>query len=132
MTSERRISSDILAETINVFNELMIQSTINDSEEYDAESNPNINPKVATYTPNRNYPNKLFINRIIPEITPGAIPPIDQTITEEDAGTGEILKLRQTILLKDIVTDAAHSGARISQNSWGHKQDGQGRHHTRV
>ena len=36
VTSERRISSDMLAETINGFNELTIQSTINDSEEDDA------------------------------------------------------------------------------------------------
>ena len=36
VTSERRISSEILAETINGFNELTIQSTINDSEKDDA------------------------------------------------------------------------------------------------
>ena len=35
--NERRISSDILAETIKVFNGLTIQSTINDSEYYDSE-----------------------------------------------------------------------------------------------
>ena len=36
VTSERQIYFDMLAETINVFNELTIQSTINDSEEDDA------------------------------------------------------------------------------------------------
>ena len=55
VTNERRISSDILAETIKVFNGLTIQSTINDSEYYgseedDAAINPNRDPKVATHT----------------------------------------------------------------------------------
>ena len=59
MTSERQISSDIMAKTINGFNELTIQSTINDSayydsEEYDAESDPNSDPKVATHTSDKN------------------------------------------------------------------------------
>ena len=70
----------MLAETINRFNELTIKSTINNSEEDDAEIDPNRDPKVATYTTNRNSPHKLFIKRLIPEIIPGAIPPIDQTI----------------------------------------------------
>ena len=68
---------DMLAETINVFNKLMIQSTINNSEEDDAESDPNIDPKVATYNTNGNYPHKLILNWIIPKIIPGAIVPID-------------------------------------------------------
>ena len=55
-TSERRISSDNLAETINGFNEFTTQSTINDSEEDDAERYPNSNPKVATYTTKGNSP----------------------------------------------------------------------------
>ena len=81
MTNEGRISSEILSETIKGFNGLMIQSTINDSkyydsEEVDAESDPNSNPKVATHTTNRNYEHKLLINRLIPEIIPAAIPPI--------------------------------------------------------
>ena len=37
VTNERRISSDIPAETIKGFNELTIQSTIKDSEYYDSE-----------------------------------------------------------------------------------------------
>ena len=57
-----------MAKTINGFNELTIQSTINDSayydsEEYDAESDPNSDPKVSTYTTKRNYPHKLLTNR---------------------------------------------------------------------
>ena len=52
-TSERLISSEILVETINGFNELAIQLTINDSaycdsEEDDAESDPNSDTKLST------------------------------------------------------------------------------------
>ena len=72
MTSERRTSSNIMAETINIFNELTIQSTIKDSayydsEEDDTERDPNIYPKVANYTTNVNPPHKLFINWLIPD-----------------------------------------------------------------
>ena len=53
---------------INGFNELTIQSTINDSayydsEEDDTESDTNINPKVATYTNNGNSPHKSLTKR---------------------------------------------------------------------
>ena len=82
MTSERRIY------LVNGFNELTIQSTINDSEEDDSEIYPNRDPKVSTYTTNGNYPHKLFINRLIPNIIPGAIRPIDQPITEDVVGIG--------------------------------------------
>ena len=56
--NERRISSNILAETIKVFKGLMLDSTINDSayyhsEEYDAESDPKSDLKVATHTSDR-------------------------------------------------------------------------------
>ena len=55
MTSERRISSNILAETIKGFNGLTIQSTINDSayyysEEDASESYPKSDSLVATHT----------------------------------------------------------------------------------
>ena len=118
VTSERRISLDVLAETINGFNELTIQSTINDSayydsEEDDAERDPNSDPKVATYITNVNPPHKLFINWLIPDIIPGAIPPIDQTITEDAELIGETFEALQTIHSKEIVPDAARSGARI-------------------
>ena len=67
VTSEGRISPDILEETINGFNKLLIQSTIiyflyDNSEKDDAESDPNSVPKVATYTTNRNYPHKILTN----------------------------------------------------------------------
>ena len=83
----------------------MIQSTINDSTYYDSEENgaerdPNSNPKVANNTSggkkrkvtdadttNRNSPRKLLINRLIPEIIPVSIPPIDHTIVENNAGS---------------------------------------------
>ena len=111
VTSEKRISLFMLAEGINEFNELKIQSTIHNSVEDDVESNPNINPKVDIYTSNGNFPYKLFINWLIPEIIPGAIPPIDQMIAEDAAGIRETLEARKTILSKEIVTDAACRGA---------------------
>ena len=93
--NERQISSEILTETIKGFNGLTIQLTTNDSayynsEEDDAEINPNSDPNVATHTSdgkkrkvtdtdtnNGNSPRKLLINRLIPEIIPVIIPPID-------------------------------------------------------
>ena len=59
VTNEGQISSEILAESIKGFNGLTIQSTINDaayydSEEDDAESDPNSDPKVATHTSDKN------------------------------------------------------------------------------
>ena len=97
---------------------MIIQSKINDSEyydseEYDAESDPNRNPKVATYTTNRNSPHKSILNRLISNIIPGTILQIDQKITEDVAVIGETLDKRQTVLSKEIVVDAASSGACI-------------------
>ena len=129
--NERQISSDILEETIKGFNGLTIQSTINDSECYDleeddAESIPNSNPKVSTHTSDvkkrkftdtdttdGNSPHKLLINRLIPEIIPATIPPIDQMIAYDAVGSGETLHARCAILSKDIVLDAACSTARV-------------------
>ena len=85
MTSKKGIYS------INEFNELRIKSTINDSDGDDAESNPSSDPKVATYTTNRKSPQKLFNNRFIPDIIPGAIRPIDQMIMEGVTGIRETL-----------------------------------------
>ena len=53
--NNRQISSDILAETIKVFNGLTLFLTINDSRYYDsdkddAESDPKSNQLVATHT----------------------------------------------------------------------------------
>ena len=127
VTNARSISSDILAETIKGFNGLMIQSTINyyvyyNSEEDDAEINPNSDLKVDTQTSdekkrkvtdtettNGNSPCKLLINRIIPETTPFKILPIDQPIAYDAVGSGEILHARCKIISKDIVTGAARS-----------------------
>ena len=109
---------DILTETIKGFNGLTIQSTINDCayydpEEYNVESDPNRDPKVATHTNNQNSQLKLLINRLIPEIIPAAITPIDQKIAEDAAGIGEILQARHSIISKEIVMDAAPSTVRI-------------------
>ena len=98
---------DVLEKTINGFNELTIQSTINKSEEDDAERNPNSNAKIATYTTNRNSPHKSILNRRIPKIIPGAIRMIDQTITKDVAVTIENLDVRQTVILKEIGMDTA-------------------------
>ena len=83
---------------------MTIQSTIRDSacyslEEHDAVSDPKSDSLVSTHTSdgnerkitdtdttNRNYPHKLILNRLIPNIIPGAICPIDQTITEDVMG----------------------------------------------
>ena len=131
MTNERQISSDILKEMITEFHGLTIQSTIRDSAYYDSEEHNAVSDLksdslVATYTSDRNErkitdtdttngncPHKLILNRFIPKITPGAFRPINQTITDDVVGTGETLKVRQTVLSKEIVTDAARSGVRI-------------------
>ena len=93
--NERQISLDILTETIRGFKRLTRQSTINDSAYYnsdkdDSESDPKRNQVVATHTSdekkrkvtdtdttNRNSPQKLLINRLIPEIIPVVIPSIN-------------------------------------------------------
>ena len=94
VTNERRISSNILAETIKGFKLLTLDSTINDSEYYNSEEDgaeryPKSDQLVATCTSdgkkrkvadtgttNGNSPHKLLINRFIPEIIPVIIPPI--------------------------------------------------------
>ena len=131
VTNERQIVSDILKETIKYFHGLTIQSTISDSayydsEEHDAISNPKSDLLVATHTSignkrkitdndttNGNSPHKLILNRLIPKIIPGTIRTIYQIITEDVARIGDTSDARQTVLSKDIVTDAACSGAHI-------------------
>ena len=111
---------------------LMIDSTRNDStyydlDENDAEEDPKRNPLVATHTSDRNKikftdtdttngnsPRKLLINRLVPEIIPVAILPIDQKIAEDAARSGETLHVRRTILLKEISTDRVCSAAHVS------------------
>ena len=112
---------------------MTLQLTIKDcayyhSEEDDAESDPNSDPKVSTYnsdgkkikvtdtyTTNRNYPPKVLINRLTPDIIPFTTPSIDQKITDDAAGSGETLHARRTILSKEIIMDAARSAARVFQ-----------------
>ena len=118
---------------ITEFHGLTIQSTIRDSAYYDSEEHNAVSDLksdslVATYTSDRNErkitdtdttngncPHKLILNRFIPKITPGAFRPIHQTITDDVVGTGETLKVRQTVLSKEIATDATCSDARIFQ-----------------
>ena len=54
-------------------------------------------------------------NRFVPKIIQDAIRPIDQLVTEDVTRIRETLGTRQPVLPKEIVTDAAHSGARIFQ-----------------
>ena len=114
MTSERRISLDILAETINGFNQLTIQSTVNDSEYYDseennAESDPNSDKKLATYTTNGNFPHKLLTNREIPAIVQGVIPLVKQTTADLFATSRRTLHVVRSVLHKEIVTGVPRS-----------------------
>ena len=120
---------DILAETIKGFKGLTLQLTINhyayhNSEEDEAEKDPTSYSKVATHisdrkkipdtdTTNGNYPHKLLINRLIPDIIPVIIPPIDQTISNGVAASGGNLHARRMILSKEIVADVAHSAAHV-------------------
>ena len=68
---------------------------------------------MITYNTNGNVPQKLFNNRFIPKIIPGAIYTIDQLVTEDVQGIRETLDARHMVLSKEIVQDAAHSGAHI-------------------
>ena len=95
-----------------------INNSINDSEELvhavsDPKSDPSINPKVATYTTNDKFTQKLLIGRFVAKIIPAAICPVDQLVTEDPLGIRDILGSCQTVLPKAIVTDAASCGARI-------------------
>ena len=131
VANERRISLGSLTEMLKGFNRLTLQSTINDSADDHsnknvAKSDPKSDPLVATHTSdgkkrkvtdtdttNRNSPHKLLINRLIPDIIPDAIPPVDQTVAEDATGSGETLHAHCMILSKEIVTDAAHSAVHV-------------------
>ena len=143
VTYEGQIASGILAETIKYFKGCRIQSTISDSthsnsdeqvdaisdseeqvyaisdyeEMVDAASDPKSdtsrNPKVATHTTNGNLAQKLLKNWFVPKIIQGKIRLIDQLVMEDVPVIRETLGARQKVLLKEIVTDAAHSGAHI-------------------
>ena len=110
---------------------MTLQSTINNSsyfcsDENDVESDPKSDQVVVTHTSdgkkikftdtdttNRNSPHKLLINRLIPDIIPVFIPPINQMTTDWVADSGGTFHAVSKILSKDIVTDAARSAARV-------------------
>ena len=124
----------ILTETIKEFKRCKIQATISDSAHSNSEeqvdtinnseelvdavsnpkSNPNSNPKVPTYTTNRNFPQKILKNWFILKIIQGEILPIDQLVTEDMLGILETLAERQTVLPKYIITYEVCSGVHIS------------------
>ena len=79
----------------------------------DAESDLSKDPKVATHTNNRNFAQKLLKNQFVPKIIQGAISPIDQLVTKDVPVIRETLRALQMVLSKKIITDVAHSGARI-------------------
>ena len=66
-----------------------------------------------TDTTKGNSPHKLSINRLIPEITPVVITLVNQTTADGVAASGGTLHAVRTVLLKDIVPDAAHSAAHV-------------------
>ena len=106
---------------------MTIDSTIKDSAYYnsdedDTESDPNTDLLVATHTidgkkrkvtdtdtTNGNSPHKLLINWTTPVI----ILPIEPPITDGVTAVRGTLHARQMIASKEIVTDAALSGAHI-------------------
>ena len=123
MTSERRIS------LINEFNELTIQSTINDSDGDDAEIYPLSNPKVATYNTKGYSPQKLFNNRFIPHIIPGKTRPIDQLITKGCAGNQRNFGRAPDGAIKGNCHGNGAQWHAHFMDSEGGKTDGQGRIH---
>ena len=112
---------------------MTLQSKINDSaynhsEEDDAESDPNSDPKIANHTSDRkkikftdtatnngNYPQKLLINWTLPMI----IVPIDPKIADGVADGRGTTHALQTHASKVIIADTARSGARILRNPGG-------------
>ena len=73
--------------------------------------------KVAdTETTNENYRHKLLMNRIIPEIIPVVVLPINQTTADGVAASGGTLHVVRTILSKEIIMDAARSASCVFKN----------------
>ena len=66
-----------------------------------------------TDTTKGNSPHKLLINRLIPEIIPVVIPPVNQTTTDGVAASGRDLHAVHRVLSKDIVVGVSRSAARI-------------------
>ena len=66
-----------------------------------------------TDTINVNFPHKLLINRIIPEIIPVVIPPVHQMTADGVAESVGTLHAVRTVLSKKIITDAARRAAHV-------------------
>ena len=116
---------------IKGFNRLTLQSTINNyaddhSNKNVAESDPKINPLVATHTSDGNgrkitdtdttkgnYPHKLLTNREIPVIILGVIPLVNQTTADEFATSRRDLHAVHAVLHKEITTVATRSAAGV-------------------
>ena len=123
MTNERRIATDIHAETMKEFKVFSTQSTISNSahsnseELFDAVSDPksypSSNPNVATYNTNGNYPHKLLANSEIPEIIQGVIPPFHQATAGGVSTCGGDLHAVRTVLSEEIFMGAAPSAVRV-------------------
>ena len=108
---------------------MTIQSTINDSaysnsDEDEAESDPKSDPKVATHTSDGNkrkvtdtdttkgnYRHKLLMNRLIPDIIPVVIPPINHMTVDGVSSSGGTFHAHRMIISKDIAMDATRSAA---------------------
>ena len=117
---------------IKGFKGLTLDSTINDSEYYhseedDAESDPNSDPKVATHTSDRKKRNitdtntnnrkslhKLLINWLLLDIIPVNTPLVDLTTTDGVAASvGNLHACCAIFLLKEIVADSVRSAAHV-------------------
>ena len=118
LTSERRIYSEIMAETIKGLT--INKSGYYNSEKNDAEGDPKIDPKVENHNSgrnkrkvtditNRNPPQKLLRNRTLPIISTK----IDPQIPYRVATCGGTPHVSVASTLKVVVTDAACSSARI-------------------
>ena len=87
---------------------------VSDSEElFDAvrnpKSDPSSDPKVATYTTNRNSPQTLLANCEIPAIVQGVISPVHHANVDGVSICGGYLHAVRTIILEEIVTVTAPS-----------------------
>ena len=120
LTSERLKNLDTLAETLN---DLKINNTgYYNSDKNDGEGDPKSDPKVATHTSdrkkrkvtetdtnNRNYPQKILINRTLLMITT----PIDLWIMDGVGTCRGTTHARQMPTSKVVITDTACISAHI-------------------
>ena len=85
----------------------------------DPKSDLSNNPKVATHSTNGNFTQILLISRFVPMIVPVTIGPIHPLITADVMVVQDVLSPRQTVLLKESVTDAAGSCTHIFRGTPG-------------